>query len=363
MSAQSGLNTSNNMGNISVQVKDREEFIEEFQRQRGYQNASFITYSTPSFNGQRWNYLHDMNKLYQSRLQEKREQQKQIESEKEMEECTFEPKLNKSILYKNNSNYDLKQNNTVNNNNTENSILNLNLIERQDAWIEKRKTKINEKAQQKENDQMKQCFFTPEINNEDATQKAKITRKTVSLLEDPESYSMYIKRLQKKREEDEKKKMKEYLRPGNGNIWERKMHRDKSHNKSYDYTKHEYSRNLSRSKSNPRHKLNSSVYSSKRMKTESSITKLRKKINNGEADQDKLYEEIYKKNIFKISNPYNTSRASSGANFKRNNNETNDISGYTEQDSIYQQPIEYGKAIDILHNALYSIDLEAEMEE
>ena len=42
-----------------------------------------------------------------------------------MEECTFEPKLNKGILYKNL---------TLNNDNKTNSlILNLNLIERQDA--------------------------------------------------------------------------------------------------------------------------------------------------------------------------------------------------------------------------------------
>ena len=204
------LSNSNNNGNISIQIRDRNDFIEEFQRQHGYQNNSFITLSSPSINGGRWNYLHDLNKLYLSKLEEKREQQKQIENEKEMEECTFEPKLNKGILYKNIS---------LNNDNKSNSsILNLNLIERQDAWNEKRKLKNKELAQLTEDQDMKQCFFTPEINNENALQKTKINHKTISLLEDPESYSMYIKRLQKKRDEDEKEKQREKLRPGSGNI-------------------------------------------------------------------------------------------------------------------------------------------------
>ena len=163
MSIHSGANTTNNNENISIQLRDREEFIEEFLRQKGYQNTSFV--STPSISyprRQRWNYLHDFNKLYKTKIQEKREQQKQLEDEKEMKECTFEPKLNKSISYINNSN-----------NKSYNSLLNLNLIERQDAWIEKRKNNIKQREKEKQNEQMKNCFFTPEINNEDALNKNK----------------------------------------------------------------------------------------------------------------------------------------------------------------------------------------------
>ena len=46
-----------------------------------------------------------------------------------MKECTFEPKLNKSISY----------GNAGNNNKSFNSLLNLNLIERQEAFLAKRK--------------------------------------------------------------------------------------------------------------------------------------------------------------------------------------------------------------------------------
>ena len=345
MSIQTGANTSNNNENISIQLRDREEFIEEFLRQKGYQNTSFVSTPTISYpRRQRWNYLHDFNKLYKTKLQEKREQQKQLEDEKEMKECTFEPKLNKSISYINSTN-----------NKSYNSLLNLNLIERQDAWIEKRKNNIKQKEKEKQNEQMKNCFFTPEINNEDALKKTRIKTKTINLLEDPESYSMYIKRLQKKRDEAEKAKKREGSRPGSGNIWEKRFKSNRRNN-SYDYTKHEYSRNLSRSKSNKKKRLNNSKYSINKnmLKTETSVGRLSKRLKKGDVDKNTLYEELYKKNIYKMDDPY--------GNSNNNKNDVSNMTGYTEHDSIYNQPIEYGKAIDILHNALYSIDLEPEEE-
>lgn len=340
MSMLSGTNTNNN-DNISIQFRDREEFIEEFLRQKGYQNTSYVSSPTISYpRRQRWNYLHDFNKLYKSKLQEKREQQKQIENEKEMKECTFYPKLNKSVSYINNNN----------NNKSYNSLLNLNLIERQDAWIEKKKNYIKQKEKEKLNEQMKNCFFTPEINSENALKKARINTNTINLLEDPESYSMYIKRLKKKRDEVEKFKKKERERPGSGNIWERRF-RTNSRNNSYDYTKHEYSRNLSRSKSNAKKKLDNSKYSNnnKILRTESSSGRISKKMKKGELDKSKLYEELYKKNIHKMNDPYGNG----------DKNDITNMTGFTEQDYIYNHPIEYGRAIDILHNELYSLDLES----
>ena len=345
MSFQIGT-ISNNYENISVQLRDREEFIEEFLRQKGYQNTSFAT-TTPSLvspHPPRWNYLHDFNKLYKTKIQEKREKQKQIEDEKEMRECTFEPKLNKSISFINNSNY----------NKTYTSLLNLNLIDRQDAWIEKRNNMLKQKEKEKQEEQMKNCFFTPEINDEDALEKSKIKTKTINLLEDPESYTMYIRRLQKKRDDDEKERRRQMTRPGSGNIWEKRLRSNRSNN-SYDYTKHEYSKNISRNKSCINKRFNNSKYSinnNRTLKTESSIGRFSKRFKK-EVDKSKLYEEIYKKNISKISDPYGNG----------NKNEVTNITGMYEHDFIYNQPIEYGKAIDILHNALFSIDLESEQDD
>ena len=344
MSFQIGT-ISNNYENISLQLRDREEFIEEFLRQKGYQNTSFQ--SSPSLinqNPPRWNYLHDFNKLYKKKIQEKRELQKQIEDEKEMRECTFEPKLNKSISCINNTNY----------NKTYDSLLKLNLIERQNAWIEKRNNELKQKEREKQEEQMKNCFFTPEINDEDVLEKSKIKAKTINLLEDPESYTMYIRRLQKKRNDDEKERRRVLTRPGSGNIWEKTL-RSNRNNNSYDYTKHEYSRNISRNKSNINKRFNNSKYSNnnnRTLKTEGSIGRFSKKFNK-EMDKSKLYEEIYKNNISKISDPYGTG----------NKNDVTNMTGMYEHDFIYNQPIEYGKAIDILHNALYSIDLETEQDD
>lgn len=346
MSIHTGANTISNE-NISVQLRDREEFIEEFLKQKGYQNTSYISTHSPSLNyprRQRWNYLHDFNKLYKSKLQEKREIQRQIEEQEEMKECTFEPKLNKSISFIN----------AGNNNKSFNSLLNLNLIERQEAFLAKRKNDLKLKEKEKQNNQMENCFFTPEINGDDVLKKAKIKTKTINLLEDPESYSLYIKRLQKKREEAEKDKRREKERPGSGNIWEKKLRNRRNNSNSYDYTKHEYSRNISRSKSGKKTSMNNCKYSPNKIKvvkTEDSGRKLSKKIKNG-VDKNIIYEEIYKKNVYKMEDPY-------GTEDKSKNNISN-ITGFVEQDSIYNQPIEYGKAIDILHNALYSIDLEPE---
>ena len=342
MSFQIGT-ISNNYENISLQLRDREEFIEEFLRQKGYQNTSFQS-SLINQNPPRWNYLHDFNKLYKKKIQEKRELQKQIEDEKEMRECTFEPKLNKSISCINNTNY----------NKTYDSLLKLNLIERQNAWIEKRNNELKQKEREKQEEQMKNCFFTPEINDEDVLEKSKIKAKTINLLEDPESYTMYIKRLQKKRNDDEKERRRVLTRPGSGNIWEKTL-RSNRNNNSYDYTKHEYSRNISRNKSNINKRFINSKYSinnNRTLKTEGSIGRFSKKFNK-EMDKSKLYEEIYKNNISKISDPYGSG----------NKNDVTNMTGMYEHDFFYNQPIEYGKAIDILHNALYSIDLATEQDD
>ena len=271
-----------------MQLHDREEFIEEFLRQKGYQNTSYISIPSQGMHyprRQRWNYLHDFNKLYKSKLQEKREIQKQIEDEKEMRECTFEPKLNKSISY----------GNVGNNNKSFNSLLNLNLIERQEAFLAKRKNDIKLKEKEKQNNQMQNCFFTPEINSEDALKKTKIKTKTINLLEDPESYSLYIKRLQKKRDEVERDKKREKERPGSGNIWEKKLRNRRNNSNSYDYTKHEYSRNLSRSKSNKKAPINKCKFSPNQvsnnqiLKTEDSGRKITTKIKSG-VDKNIIYE-------------------------------------------------------------------------
>ena len=73
MSIQTGANTITN-DNISVQLHDREEFIEEFLRQKGYQNTSYMSISNQGLKyprRQRWNYLHDFIKYEGEEIQPK----------------------------------------------------------------------------------------------------------------------------------------------------------------------------------------------------------------------------------------------------------------------------------------------------
>jgi hypothetical protein len=352
---ESGINNRN----ISYQSKDREEFIEEFLRKKGNTNNSYI--SSPNIIypiRQRWNYLYNLNKLYKTKLQDKREQQRLITEEQEMKECTFIPQLYKKLSYVSKNN-DKKQNHSntkvlKNKDNEKNSNINLDLIERQNAWIKKKNEEINKKIKKQQKEQMEECFFTPEINNDNPVIKAKMKTKTTTLLEDPESYSLYIRRLQRKREQTEKEKRNERSRPGSGNIWKKKRSGNNK-NKSYDYKKINYSGLMSGSKSNKNefntiNKNNLFNNSNSHINEENTLETLSKRIKSGEVDKNHLYEDLYKKTVDKLNDPY--------GKMSENNDDNNEKIEFSEQESIYNQPIEYGKAIDILHNKLFSINLD-----
>ena len=130
-----------------------------------------------------------------------------------------------------------------------------------------------------------------------------------------------LKECKKKRDDDINKKKIEETKPGSGKIWNSKP---KKYNMDYDYTKHQISKsnNLNRSKSKQKIDNNKN-------------DNLEKKYNN--MDKEKYYEGIYKKN---------------------NNFNTDNIYDNDKNDNIlFTQAIEYGKALDILHNELLSIDL------
>ena len=307
---------------ITTHIQNRNDFIEQFQREHGYNtnrattninlNNSHLTTNASVINRSRWDYLHDLNKLQQVKLNEKRKMKKKEEEDEIMNECTFSPKLNKSV------NYD---NMTINTDFSKIDSKMLNLINRQELWNQKKKEKMDNLKKLENEREMKQCFFTPEINKENSLNKSHITYRASNLLEDPESYQMYVKRMQKKRDDDINKKKIEESKPGSGKIWNSKP---KKYNMDYDYTKHQISKsnNLNRSKSKQKIDNNKN-------------DNLEKKYNN--MDKEKYYEGIYKKN---------------------NNFNTDNIYDNDKNDNIlFTQAIEYGKALDILHNELLSIDL------
>jgi hypothetical protein len=325
--------------NTSSILQNRSEFIEQFQREHNYSsNRSFSGIGIDVNSNplkERWNYLHDLNKLKLAKLEEQRKIQKLKDEENLYSECTFSPKLNKSYNY---GHYSVNTSNMPNNNNNpdqtnnanNNSINYTDYLTRQNLFMERKKKNIEDIKKAQNDKNMEQCFFTPEINKDNALNKSHITSKAINLLEDPESYNQYIKRLQKKRDDILKQKQIEDSKPGSGLIWTPTV---KKYDLNYDYTKHSISsKNLPRSNS------------------KKSFKKKEKLKNYNNIDRDQYYEGIYKQNHKKVNlNSMNT--------YTLNNNNNN------EDNLLFNQPIEFGKALEILHNELYSFNLDTDENE
>jgi len=325
--------------NTSSILQNRSEFIEQFQREHNYSsNRSFSGIGIDVNSNplkERWNYLHDLNKLKLAKLEEQRKIQKLKDEENLYSECTFSPKLNKSYNYGhysvNTSNMPNNNNNPVQTNNANNNSINYtDYLTRQNLFMERKKKNIEDIKKAQNDKNMEQCFFTPEINKDNALNKSHITSKAINLLEDPESYNQYIKRLQKKRDDILKQKQIEDSKPGSGLIWTPTV---KKYDLNYDYTKHSISsKNLPRSNS------------------KKSFKKKEKLKNYNNIDRDQYYEGIYKQNHKKVNlNSMNT--------YTLNNNNNN------EDNLLFNQPIEFGKALEILHNELYSFNLDTDENE
>ena len=70
---------------ISTHIQNRNDFIDQFQREHGYTNRSntnfnldnnYLNTNNSVINRNRWDYLHDLNKLQQVKLNEKRKLKK-----------------------------------------------------------------------------------------------------------------------------------------------------------------------------------------------------------------------------------------------------------------------------------------------
>lgn len=205
-----------------------------------------------------------------------------------------------------------------------NSFINLNLFQRQKLWIEKKNKDIIGKKNKKYTEEMEECFFSPEINDKNVINKAKFKKKTINLLEDPESYAMYIKRLKKKREQKNKEKNEDNFKPGSGNLWDK----------------------INKGSKGIRVNNNNKFYCEYNIRNNKSKNEL--------FDKNKLYEDLYKRNIKRLNNPYGKGIEYDGI-YKKNK-----MNKMEKDDIIYNKPIEYGKAIKILHDKLYDINLESD---
>ncbi len=295
---------------------------------RGISSEHFyIIKKNNSTREKRWIKLYNLNKVRQNRLNKQIEEKRKKDDEDLISECTFSPKINKNLSL--NHSFSIMNNNNSKN---ENFFHSLNLFQRQNAWNTKKQNKINFLSNSLIEKSMKECIFSPEINKDDYLNKTKINYKTNKVLEDPESYNQYIKRLERKREMEKLKKKNQRMTPGSGYIWNNKP---KKYDLKYDYTSHSNSKKiLPRSKSSNnlivKHK-NNNINNTKYI----------------DIDKNDYYEKVYLKNSF--STKFNCNQSKIDFNIKDNSE--------NENNNLFDKPIEFNKAVKILHNELYSIQL------
>jgi hypothetical protein len=142
---------------------DREEFIQNFRIQQGLSrqpSENKFMHATIGLEG-RWEYLHQLEKLKRSKLEEQRNRKERELYEKELSECTFTPKLNKVKNYRI-LNTKLAGNNQIDNYSLINKV-DSNLLERQQSWSSKKNMKIEKIKQYQYEKNNEECFFKPKL--------------------------------------------------------------------------------------------------------------------------------------------------------------------------------------------------------
>ncbi len=182
-----------------------------------------------------------------------------------------------------------------------------------------------------------------------------LSEKTADIVEDPESYNHYIKRLEQKRNKIKEKNDLEKKKAGSGLIWKPTQ---KKYNLNYDYRNHDnlnnhnnFLKSLNQTKKfkNTRNNNNNKLAKSNVLKSSSNRNK----------SNDK---KIIKNNKFNIDkNSKNNKQNMYTYLYTSNNNfDTNDIylnQKYKKEIVPTGKEIEFGKALDLLHKELININI------
>ena len=332
----------------SYELPNRNELIEEFKEKEISNKNSLNNIIDNNTKIERWDYLYNLNKIKKDKLKEQIEEKRKKDEEDLISECTFKPKINKNNNFNNSfslTNYNYSRNDIYDN---------LDFVQRTKIWNKIKQNKINTLSKTVNNIRMKECYFSPEINKENCLKKIKIKNKTSNLLEDPESYNQYIKRLKNKRDMIELQKKIENTTPGSGLIWN---NNPKTYNLEYDYRNHLYTDRVlpkSKSKTNFNNEINNENNNDNEINTRNYRT----------IDRNEYYEKIYLKNSNDTYfNNYNNNQFYyNNINNKNNNNINMNNNNIIQNENkiLFNKPIDYNKAVSILHNELYSFNLLSE---
>jgi hypothetical protein len=182
-----------------------------------------------------------------------------------------------------------------------------------------------------------------------------LSEKTADIVEDPESYNHYIKRLEQKRNKIKEKNDLEKKKAGSGLIWKPTQ---KKYNLNYDYRNHDnlnnhnnFLKSLNQTKKfkNTNNKNNNKLAKSNVLKSSSNRNK----------SNDK---KIVKNNKFNTdkNNKNNKQNMYTYLYTSNNNFDTNDIylnQKYKKEIVPTGKEIEFGKALDLLHKELININI------
>ena len=228
---------------------DREEFIKKFKEEHPHyiindNNSISRTTKTHKFK-KRYDYLYQLDKEKRRKIEQQKNIKIKEQKEKELDECTFTPKITSSSYLKRNysqNNLNLKQIKNFHTNENENmkntQTINDSMITRQQYWMNKRNNKLDNIMKLEEKKMLNECIFSPIIRSDNEIKWEIFQGKAENLVADPESYEQYIKRVTDKREKDKKERQNEANKPGNGNIWKNKHLLPKSYSKKTFKTIH-----------------------------------------------------------------------------------------------------------------------------
>ena len=198
------------------------------------------------------NKINKFSQLYSNFKNQKKKEdhfRKKIFSEREknfLNKCYFSPRIikNKNVFRKKPFE-GITQEELMNNKIKKKELLNtdsniIDLINRQNKWLEIKKNKLNHKIVEEEIKIIEGCVFKPEIKKVNKTVISNLKIESDKIVEKSDSYINYVKRNIKFREK--KKNSREYEYPISKN-WKSPHKNRIIKNNDYDYTKHELTEN------------------------------------------------------------------------------------------------------------------------
>ena len=301
-----------------------------------------------SFGQNNQNTFEKLYNNYKTRNAKMEKLKERINSERkknELSECTFSPKLTKmkNIFNKKSTSTNKK---SINNILKSDSKI-VNLINRQNKWLENRNNKLKKRIVTETMKSMETCVFEPKIKKINKRIISNLKAEASKIIEKPDSYINYIKKNNQFRKNKSNSKMYEFpITHGEKspkNLKRLKLNRSND----YDYTKHQLTeRSCMLQNKNNSNNNNISITSSNKSFNKKEIEIKRKSIQLSKLknlNPDEIYKMIYLKEKERLN--------------KEISDNTNE-----NLEKIFEgkEQIHFKKAMEKLHTIIINLNLDDE---